>query len=234
MVEFAQLFRDRYGTALISDAAFRIGAEPSAASRGLVTIDEWARPVGPVVTVEANNDLVSILDAVHRAAAGDVVVISNVDDEVGVMGDLIGAEAVRKELGGFVVAGSVRDRSELIALGVPVACRGTYPVGPLKIPAGERGIGRVNVPVDVGGAVVRPGMWAFADADGAIFLEAKDVEAVFARAAESVRRENDLSALIRGGTSLAEALQLETFLEKRSEDPSASFGDHLVAIGRAI
>ena len=127
-----------------------------------------------------------------------------------------------------------RPESLGFALGVPVACRGTFPVGPLKIPAGERGIGRVNVPVDVGGAVVRPGMWAFADADGAVFLEAKDVGAVFARAADSVRREEELSALIRGGTSLAEALQLEAFLDKRGDDPSASFGDHLAAIGRAI
>ena len=234
MVEFAHLFRDRYGTALISDAAFRIGAEVSAASAGLVVIDEWARPVGPVVTVEANNDLTSVLEAVHRAVAGDVVVIANADPEVGMIGDLIGAEAVRKKLGGFVVAGSVRDRSELIALGVPVACRGTYPVGPLKVPADARGTGRVNVPVDVGGAEVRPGMWAFADADGAVFLEARDVEAVFARAADSSRREEELSALIKGGTSLAEALQLERFLEARAKDPTASFGEHLAAIGRAI
>jgi 4-hydroxy-4-methyl-2-oxoglutarate aldolase len=175
-----------------------------------------------------------LLEAVHVAQPGDVVVISNSDPDVGMMGDLVGTEAMRKGLGGFVVEGSIRDRAELARMGLPVACRSTFPVGPLKIPVGGRGIGRVNVTLDVGGAAVEPGMWAFADLDGVVFIAGDDVARVFTQAADSFEREEALAAEIRGGTSLAEAVELEAFLRKRAEDPTASLGDHLASIGRAI
>lgn len=234
MIDYARSFRDRYSAALVADAAFRVGAEVQAPTAGVSVIDGEFPVAGPAVTVEANNDLVAVLEAVHVARPGDVVVITNSDHDVGMMGDLVGTEAVRKGLGGFVVDGSIRDRAELVRMGLPVACRGTFPVGPLKIPPEERGVGRVNVILDVGGATVAPGMWALADLDGAVFLASKDIEKVFTQAADSYEREEALAAEIRGGTSLAEAIELESFLRKRAEDPRAGLGDHLAAIGRAI
>jgi regulator of RNase E activity RraA len=234
VADYAHLFGDLYPTALLADSAFRTGARLEVPSSGLRALDPGAKPAGPAVTVRANNDLVSILEAVHRAAPGDVVVIANSTRDVGLIGDLIGAEAMRKELGGFVVDGLVRDRAELIELGVPVACRGTYPVGPLKVRAEERGIGVVGEPVDIGGAPVTPGMWAFGDDDGVIFLDAADLDTVFAAAAKAAEQEEDLAADIRAGTPLGEAFALDAFLEERRRDPAAVFGEHLERVGRAI
>lgn len=234
MADYAHLFRERYSTALLADSAFRVGARLEVPSSGLRTLDTAAQPAGPVVTVQANNDLVSILEAVHRAQPGDVTVISNSTRDAGLIGDLIGAEAVRKGLGGFVVDGLVRDRSQLIALGVAVACRGTYPVGPLKVPDAERGEGRVGEPIEIGGVSVEPGMWAFGDDDGVIFVGADDLDSVFGAAQIALDKEEALAAEIGSGAALGDVFGLDAFLAKRRENPELSFNDHLERIGRAI
>jgi regulator of RNase E activity RraA len=99
------------------------------------------------VTLQANNDLVAILGAVHAAQPGDVIVISNRTREVALLGDLIGTEARRKGLAGFVIDGLVRDTTELIDIGLRVICRGAIPVGPLKLPAELKGIGQSGVEI---------------------------------------------------------------------------------------
>ena len=134
MNDYADLFRARYNTPLIADAAFRAGVEVGLPSPGLGPIDPASKLAGPAVTVEADGDLVAILEAVHIGRAGDVILISNRGPDAAVIGDLIGTEAIRKGLAGFVVDGLVRDSTELIAMGLPVVCRGTFPRGPLKLP----------------------------------------------------------------------------------------------------
>ena len=105
MESFAQVFRERFSTGALADAAFRTDSPVSVSAPGLYLLDPECRPAGPVVTVEAENDLVSILEAVHGAEPGDVVTVSNRSKAAGLIGDLIGAEAVRRGLGGFVVDG---------------------------------------------------------------------------------------------------------------------------------
>jgi len=150
------------------------------------------------------------------------------------MGDLIGTEANRKGLGGFVVDGLVRDSNELVALGLGVFCRGAYPAGPLKLPADAKGIGVVGADISIGGAAVSRGMWVFGDADGLIFISESGLDEVFAAAATASQREESLAGEIRAGTSLGDAFELEEFLAMRRDDPTASFNTHLAEINRAI
>lgn len=234
MSDFADLFGERYTTSLLADVAFRTGVEVGLIAPGLHPLDVRSKLAGPAVTVEANNDLVSILEAVHFAGPGDVVVISNRTPDVGLMGDLIGTEAIRKGLAGFVVDGLVRDSLELIDLRLAVFCRGSYPVGPLKVPAEVKGIGTVGATLSIGGATVVPGMWVFGDADGVIILEPDSLSAVFERAAVTIEQEEALAHEIASGTSLADAFDLESFLAKRSKDPQADLNAHMEQIGRAI
>ncbi len=233
MSGFQERFR-KLGTPIMSDAAFRAGVELAVPSAGLLPLDAGTVLAGPAVTVTANNDLVSILEATHQAQAGDVIVIGNSRGEAALMGDLIGAEAVRKELAGFVVDGLVRDTRALVNLGLAVFCRGSIPIGPLKLPAEDRGIGIVGQPVTIGGATLAPGMWVFGDADGVMALHAEDLGPVFAGAEAASRQEEKLAAELALGSSLGEAFQLEAFLARRRRDPGASFNEHLAEIDRAI
>ncbi len=234
MSDYADLFGRRYSTSLLADAAYRTGLEIGLPSPGLRLLDREGKLAGPAITVAAKSDLVSILEAVHRAEPGDVVVVANQAISAGLMGGLIGTEAVRKGLAGFVVDGLVRDTLELVALQLPVFCRGSYPVGPLKVPADMKGIGVVGGDISIGEATVSPGMWIFGDVDGLIIIAADDLAALFEAAATASRQEQALADEIASGTDLADAFHLDDFLAKRSEDPEANFNSHLSEIDRAI
>lgn len=227
-------FHKKYSTALLADAAFRSGASVKVAPPGLLPLVDRYKIAGPIVTVEANNDLVSILGAVHFAEPGTIIVISNRTREVALIGDLIVADAKRKNLAGFIVDGLVRDAIELKEIGLPIFCRGLLPIGPLKLPAEMKGRGRVGVDINIGGAAIITGDWAFGDADGIIFLETDDLSSVYDWAEKSWKREEALTAEIAAGKSLGQLLDIETFLAERESDPQADFNQHLAKLGRAI
>lgn len=227
-------FRQRYSCALLADAAYRIQASVGVAPAALSPLDPDTMLAGPVVTVRANNDLVGILGAVHRAKVGEVVVIGNDLVEAGLMGDLIATEALRKGLGGIVVDGLVRDSTPVIEMGLPVFCRGTVPVGPLKLPRGLKGVAEIGAGLTLGDAKVMPGDWAFGDSDGVIFLAAKSLDRVFEQADDSLERERRILEEMQSGSALGDLLEIESFLEERARNPEADFNRHLKSLGRAI
>lgn len=234
MTNYRRLFTERYSAALLSDAAYRVGATLNVAPPGLAPLEQRDKIAGPVVTVEANNDLVAIIAATHRAQAGEVVLIANQQNEAGLIGDLLVTEGKRKGIAGFIVDGMLRDAVEITDIGLPVMCRGLWPVGPLKLPPDLKGIGQINVEVRLGSARVQPGDWAFGDADGVIFMAADDLPAVFERAQADYESETALSAEMEAGTALGDIFAIEAFLEKREANPAANFNDHLKNTGRAI
>jgi len=234
MHKFIAQFHEIYGTATLVDAAFRAGVDFRVPSASLNPVNPQHKLAGQVLTVKANNDLIAVLEAVHTADEGHVIVINNAETEVGILGDIIATEARRKKLGGFVVDGFVRDVPTLLNPGVPVISRGSTPLGPLKLDASQKGIGEIQVAIDIGGVTVTTDDWVFGDADGAIFLRHDDLDAVFEQARMSKAREDDLFELLASGQSLGDLLQLEAFLERRRQDPDANFNEHLKQIGRAI
>ena len=234
MTDFPAIFQAKYSCALLADAAFRARIPFGAAPCGLTPIDRAMKLAGPIVTVQANNDLVTILSGIHQAKAGDVVVITNPANEVALIGDLIATEARRKGLAGIVVDGLVRDTTELIAIGVPIFCRGVYPIGPLKLPQDLHGIGDIGLELTLGSTTVKCGDWAFGDADGVIFMECLNLPDVFEWAAKAYQNEESLAAQMRSGVPLGELLDLETFVEERASNPQANFNQHIAKLGQAI
>ena len=232
--DLALHFRQECGTALIADAAYRCGIPVGIAPSAIAPLAAEWKIAGPVRTLHANNDLVSVIATVHHASPGDVVVITNPTREVGLLGDIIGTEAKRKDLGGFVVDGLVRDGRELIELGIPVFSRGLIPIGPLKLAPKLKGLGEPDREVMVGEVQVVGGMWAFGDADGVVFLPPERLPDVFEQARESEKRERGLFEAMSRGEALGDLLQVDRFLEERKDDPGANFGAHLNRIGRAI
>ncbi|NER83268.1 MAG: RraA family protein [Leptolyngbya sp. SIO1D8] len=234
MSDFAAIFQNKYSCALVADAAFRANTPFGAAPCGLTPIDRAMKLAGPIITVQANNDLVTILAGVHQASAGDVVVITNPPNEVALIGDLIATEASRKGLAGVIVDGLVRDTNELIEIGVPIFCRGVYPIGPLKLPKDLKGIGHIGLELKLGNTTVKSGDWAFGDTDGVIFMGSLDLPKVFEWAEKSYLKEESLAAQIRSGVSLGELLGLEAFLEERASNPQADFNQHISELDQAI
>ena len=234
MTDFPSIFQNKYSCALLADAAFRAGVPFGAAPQGLTPIERTMKLAGPIITVQANNDLVTILAGIHQAKAGDVVVITNHVNEVALIGDLIATEANRKDLAGLIVDGFVRDTTELIEIGVPIFCKGTYPIGPLKLPQELKETGNIGLDLTLGNTTVKSRDWVFGDADGVISLKSLDLPKVFEWAEQSYRKEESLAAQIRSGVSLGELLDLENFLEKRASNPKADFNEHISKLGQAL
>ena len=233
-MDYVAIFHQRYSTALIADAAYRADLHLGIGTPGLAPLDRRQKLAGPAVTVQANNDLISILAAVHFAQPGDVVVVTNKTDAVALIGDIIGGEAHHKGLAGFVIDGRVRDTVALLELDLTVVCRGAYPVGPLKLPDELKDIGQRDVILRLGEATVHPGDWVFADGDGVIFVAAGHLPALYEQAEQLLEREENLVANMKKGTSLSEMVALESFLKKRDEDPKADFNAHLAEHDQTI
>ena len=240
MTDFPAIFQAKYSCALLADAAFRAGVPFSAAPCGLTPIDRTMKLAGAMFTIQANNDLVTILSGVHQARSGDIVVITNHlatmnhSTEVALIGDLIATEASRKGLAGIIVDGLVRDTTELIKIGVPIFCRGVYPIGPLKLPQNLKGIGEIGLKLMLGKTTITPGDWAFGDADGVIFIRHSDLPEVFEWAERSYHSEESLAAQIRSGVSLGELLGIEAFVKERASNPHADFNQYMAESNQAI
>lgn len=153
----------QYPVALLGDGMGRF----SVMDPGIKPLLKTVRMCGPAITVEIHPaDNLMIHAAMKIAKKGDVIVINargNIRN--GVYGDILNSVAKRKELGGIVVDGAVRDSLEIEESQVPVFCRAVSPLG-----GGKEGPGQVNVPISCGGVVVSPGDVVVGDADGVIVI----------------------------------------------------------------
>ena len=235
MDAFRVAFHSALSTPLVADSACRCGVPVGVAGHLIRPLADGYRIAGPACTVEANNDLVSILLALHRAPRGSVLVIGNaVQGPAGLTGDIIATEARRKGIEAIVADGFVRDTAEIRRVGQPVFAKGRIPVGPLILPLSEKGIGTQDVPVRVGDTLVRPGQWLIGDDDGVLVLNATDLPAILAQAEETLKKEEDLTGRLRTGTALGDIFGIEAFARKRTEDPQADFNAHVASQGDAI
>ena len=161
-----------------------------------------ARVCGPAYTVVAAGEFLSTLWAIAEASPGDVLVVQAGGAPLAALGELLANEAARRDLGGIVVDGYVRDRSGLPPE-FPLWARGTVPV------AGRSDVApRVGGPVLFGGVRVQPGDVVLADDDGIVIAPRAQLEACLERAAEIEKVEAAVLAGIQGGASLIEMTNL--------------------------
>ncbi len=124
--------------------------------------------LGPAYTVRATErDGSALYYAIMKAPEGSVIVVDRGGEEnFACAGDQLVLMMKHRNLGGLVVDGPVTDRIGLEKLGFPVFCNGFSPVTTLCTGTN----GEVDIPIQCGGAVVKPGDIIFGDADGVIVL----------------------------------------------------------------
>ena len=156
-----------------------------------------AKLAGPAFTVRVPaGDNLMVHKAIDIAAPGDVIVVDAAGVlEQAIIGDIMTSHAARRGVAGFVIDGAIRDAAELAARPFPVYARGVTHRGPYK-----NGPGEINVPVSIGGMVVRPGDIIVGDADGVVAVPLADAEAVLAAAREQKKKEEASLAAIAAGT----------------------------------
>lgn len=176
---------------LLSDNLHR-----SCGSVGLVPYHKPAPLVGTAVTVKTRGgDNLAALRAYDYCRPGDVMVIDAGGDVVNaIFGGIMSLGGEYMGLGGMIVDGAIRDVAEISERSFPVYARGVSHRGPYK-----DGPGEINVPITVGGMVVRPGDIIVGDQDGLCAFSQDIAEEVIAKAlAQHVKEEATIQSIRNG------------------------------------
>ncbi|MGR3178445.1 MAG: 3-hexulose-6-phosphate synthase [Candidatus Anammoxibacter sp.] len=190
----------KVSTANISDGNHR-----KSGIAGLIPICKSVKIVGKAVTVRTcPGDWAKPVEAIDEANEGDVIVIDAGGDGPAVWGELATISARKKGLAGTVVNGAVRDVGEIRKLKYPVFTRKIVPH------AGEpKGLGELNVPINISGITINPGDWIVGDDDGLMVIGKHEVEEVANHAMDWLEKENRLrEEIIDGNTTLGKVMEL--------------------------
>ena len=172
---------------------------------GLIPLHAGAYMCGPAVTCAcAPADNLALHAALARAEAGSVLLCDGGNDlSTGLFGELMGTDALNRGVVGLVVAGAVRDISELELMGFPVFGLGTAPARSSK----SRLIS-VGMPVSVSGVEVSEGDQIVADRDAVVVVARANWPTVLAGATELAAAEEQLLERLRAGERLADVLSI--------------------------
>jgi 4-hydroxy-4-methyl-2-oxoglutarate aldolase len=181
-----------YGVATVHEAIGRTGYLGS----GIRPNQQGARIAGTALTVLCwSGDNLMIHAAVEQVKPGDIIVITTTSpNSDGACGELLATSLAARGVRGLITGAGLRDTRELRDIGFPawsayVSAQGTVKETP----------GSVNVPVTLGGQLIRPGDAIVADDDGVCVVPRQDVpRAVIAAAARVAREEANRRQLADG------------------------------------
>lgn len=121
----------------------------------------------------------------------------------GAWGEILTAAAQARGVSGLVIDGAVRDVEAIREAQFPVFARGCA-IGSCT----KDRVGRLNVPVQVGGCTVHPGDVVVGDADGLVVVAQAAMSAVHEAAVRRREREQEIIAELRRGRTTIELLNL--------------------------
>lgn len=120
------------------------------------------RFTGPVRTIRCHEDNGLVKSTLNSPGNGAVLVVDGGGSlNTALMGDMIAEAAVHNGWAGVVIHGPIRDRAAVARLPLGVKALGSNPRKSAKDSVGE-----VDVPVEFGGVIFRPGAVLYADEDG--------------------------------------------------------------------
>jgi 4-hydroxy-4-methyl-2-oxoglutarate aldolase len=172
----------RLGVATVHEAAGRTGV----VDLPLIQVVPGSRVAGPARTaVCATGDNTMVHAVVAHARPGDVIVLTSDEPApVALVGELLVTQAASRGVAGILVDGALRDLDELVEIGLPIWARFVRAQGATK---GQ--VGKLDVPVVIGGAEIRPGDLVVMDCDGAMALPSERIDEVLPLALERAERE---------------------------------------------
>lgn len=119
---------------------------------------------GPAETLRVFSDHNAVRETMKTAGEGRILVVDGGGDlHTGIMGDQIGANAVKNGWAGAILIGAVRDTQALNQLPIGIRALGTTARRSSTERAGQRGVA-----LRIGGVHIEPGDWLYADQDAVI------------------------------------------------------------------
>jgi 4-hydroxy-4-methyl-2-oxoglutarate aldolase len=182
----------RFGVATVHEAIGRAGY----LGPGLRPVQRDARIGGTAVTALCwPGDNLMIHAAVEQCQAGDLLVVTTASPCTdGMFGELLATSLAARGVRGLVIEAGVRDVAELRAMGFPVWSAAVSAQGTVKETAGS-----VNMPVSIGGQIVRPGDAIIADDDGVVCVPRAGVARALTAARARVSREEQARKALADG-----------------------------------
>lgn len=219
-------------TPFIADACVLLSLPVRIGPPGLKSTTAGSKACGPARPARHAGSTDVFLEAIAAANKGDVLVIDNGGrlDE-GCIGDLVVGEAHMSGMNGIVCWGAHRDTAAILAIGARVWSLGTCPTGPLEL---RRRHETALLAANIGKVTVTLEDYVFADDDGAVVVATADLERIVATAKDIAAREGAQAARLLKGELLRTQFDLQSYVTKRTADPSYTFRDHLKTFGGAI
>ncbi|MDQ1079446.1 RraA family protein [Pseudoroseomonas cervicalis] len=178
-------------TAVISDNLQRL---PGAV--GLRPFHRGGTMVGRALTVRtAAGDNLTIHKALDLIRPGDVLVVDGGGDTArALVGEIMAAVAKSRGAAGMVIDGAIRDARAIAQSDFPCFARAAIHRGPYK-----NGPGELNVPVSIGGMLVRPGDIVVGDEDGVVAFPPDNAAALLQAVHAQEAREAEMLRSIAEG-----------------------------------
>ncbi|MEV4674466.1 4-carboxy-4-hydroxy-2-oxoadipate aldolase/oxaloacetate decarboxylase [Actinomadura sp. NPDC049382] len=209
-----------YGVATVHEAMGRTGyLGPS-----IRPVHLGSRVAGTAVTVLAwPGDNLMIHVAVEQCRPGDVLAVTTTSPSTdGMFGELFATALQHRGVRGLVINAGVRDVADLHAMGFPVWSAAVSAQGTVKATPGA-----VNVPITIGGQVIRPGDVLLADDDGVVRVARESA----AEAVRAARAREEKEAATRAAFQQGE-LGLDRYgLRARLAGMGIEYVDHADYIG---
>ena len=189
----------------VYDALRERGINNTVLPKDIRPIDDTQVMAGPIFTVSgtpkpgisADEALLAWTGFLSTAPSGHIVVCNGHTDDIALMGELSAETLQMRGVRGYVTNGGCRDCNFIRNIGFPVFHRFYTP----RDVVGAWSVDKMEVPVQIGEVVVRPGDFLIADIDGAIVISAKIAAEILAEVEEVMNTENKVRSAIHKGTN---------------------------------
>jgi len=193
----------------VYDALRERGIDNTVLPKNIRPIDDTHVLAGPVFTISgtpkpgisADDALLAWTGFLSTAPSGHVVVCNGHTDDIAMMGELSAETLQMRGVRGYVTNGGCRDSNFIRNIGFPVFHR-FYTARDV---VGAWSVDKMEVSVQIGDVVVKPGDFLIADIDGAILIPGEIAEEIVAEVEEVMNTENKVRSAIRSGTDPKEA-----------------------------
>jgi 4-hydroxy-4-methyl-2-oxoglutarate aldolase len=196
----------RLGVATVHEAAGRVGI----IDLPLTQLVPGSRVAGPArIALCEPRDNTMAHAAIAHAQPGDILVLTSTRPEpYALIGDLMATQAQKQGVAGILVDSAVRDIDEIAEMGMPVWTRFVRAQG-----ASKGAVGKLDVPVIIGGTEIRPGDLVVLDCDGAMALPSERVDEVLPLALAREQHENAMRARYAAGELSYDIQELRKLVE---------------------
>ena len=119
---------------------------------------------GKAVTIKCFEDNSVVKELVSQPGEGQVIVMDGGGSlRRAILGDMLAEKAAKNGWAGLVINGCIRDVDEIRNTELGVKALNIHPMKTEK-----RGLGDLNIPVQMAGQTIQPGEWVYADNNGVI------------------------------------------------------------------